>query len=66
MSIGKVIVLAIGIFIVASLIPDAVELLEVTNTTTWNNGTAALWGIITLVCIVTVVYYLLPGAWRGG
>ena len=66
MSVGKIIVIGIGVFIIAALLPDAIELLEVTNTTGWNAGTAALWGIITLVAIVTVVYYLLPSAWRGG
>ena len=76
MSIGKIIVLAIGIFIAASLLPDAIELIETANHTwtngtgvtfyNWNTATIALWGIISLVCIVTLVYYLLPNAWRGG
>ena len=64
MTIGKIIVLAIGIFIVASLLPSAIELVEVTDKTNWSTGAVAMWGIITLVSIVTVVYYILPRVWR--
>lgn len=65
MSIGKIIVLGIGIFVVASLLPSAIELIEATVTTNWSDGAVALWGIITLVAIVAVVFYLLPEKWRG-
>ena len=69
MTIGKVIVLAIGIFIVASLLPSAIELIETANhtyngTELWSSSAIAMWGIISLVAIVSVVYYLLPNMWR--
>ena len=66
MTIGKIIVLAIGIFVVASLLPSAIELIEGTTTTNWSDGAVAIWGVITLVAIVAVVFYILPPAWRGG
>ena len=66
MSIGKIIVLGIGIFIVASLLPDAIVLLEGYGTGNWSAATVALWTVVSLVALVAVIYYVLPPAWRGG
>jgi len=60
LSIGKVIMLVLGVYVVAALIPGAITTLTGANTTGWDTSTVALWGIIPLIVIIGIVWGILP------
>jgi hypothetical protein len=59
-TVGKVILMAIALFIMAAILPSAISDIEGANTTGWGEGTKALWGILALIAIVVIVLYMLP------
>lgn len=59
----KVFAIAIGIYFLAALLPDALSNFFSTDTTGWDAGSAALWGLIPLAIIGVLVYAYMP---RGG
>ena len=60
LSIGKIIMLVLGVYVTAALIPGAITTLTNASTTGWDASTIALWGIIPLIVIIGIVWALLP------
>ena len=60
LSIGKIIMLVLGVYVTAALIPGAITTLVGANTTGWDTSTVALWGIIPLIVIIGIVWAILP------
>ena len=60
LSIGKIIMLVLGVYVTAALIPGAITTLTDANTTGWDSSTVALWGIIPLIVIIGIVWAILP------
>ena len=60
LSIGKIIMLVLGVYVTAALIPGAITTLSNTSTDGWDASTIALWGIIPLIVIIGIVWAILP------
>jgi len=60
LTIGKIIMLVLGVYVIAALIPGAITTLSNTSTTGWDASTIALWGIIPLIVIISIVWGILP------
>jgi len=56
--LGKLIGLVLGAVFLGALAPTAITALNV-STTGWGAGPIALWGILTIVVVVGVVYLIL-------
>lgn len=62
MSIGWLMGVLLFILIAASVIPLAVNTIVGTDTTTWDDGSAALWVVIPIVIVASVVYMIARNA----
>ena len=65
LSIKKLIGLALGLYLVAYLLPAAITAIEGTNTTTWGTGTAGVWTVVGIVSVIGIVYMVWRSASRG-
>lgn len=52
--------LAIAVYFLSALVPGAISNFFDANTTGWDAGTVALWGIIPLAIIGLVVFKFVP------
>jgi len=55
MDVKTIVFLAIGIYVLAAVLPGALTAFFNASTTGWDTGTIALWTIIPLVVVVAVV-----------
>lgn len=60
MSIGAIVGLAIGVYVLAAILPSALSNFFNASTAGWDAGTVALWGIIPLVIIAVLLIRFLP------
>lgn len=51
---------AIGVIFVAALIPLALDDIFAVNTSAWDTGAAALWAVVGLAIVASVVLYFVP------
>jgi len=56
-------VVAISLYFLSAVLPGALDNIFGANTTTWDAGTVALWGLIPLAIIAAIVLVFIP---RGG
>lgn len=62
-SPGAIFSIGLGVIFAAAVLPIALNTFFSTNTTAWDAGTVALWGIVPLGVIAVVVFAFMP---RGG
>ena len=60
-SIKKLIGLALGLYLIAYLLPSAIGVIETTNTSTWGDGTAGVWTVVGIIAVIGIVYMV----WRS-
>ncbi|MHB1059784.1 MAG: hypothetical protein ACYC0F_18065 [Rhodanobacter sp.] len=65
MNINKPILIAVGVVIIAALIPSAITTINAVDTTTWDPGQIAIWGLLGLLVILAVVWPYLPKGTGG-
>ena len=52
---GLVIGIALAAIVVSAIVPTALNNLAAANTTTWDAGSIAVWGLLSIVVILAVV-----------
>jgi len=60
LSIGLIFSIGIGVYFLSALIPGALNNFFGANTTDWDAGTVALWGLIPLAIIAGIVLFFVP------
>lgn len=60
---ASILVLGIAIYFLSAVIPGAISNFFGANTTGWDTGTVALWGLIPLAIIAVLVFVFVP---KGG
>lgn len=55
MDSDKVIGIALGLYVLAAVLPAALDAFFAADTTGWDSGTVALWGLIPLLVIIFLV-----------
>lgn len=65
LSMDKIIGIALGVYVLAALIPSALTTFFGANTTGWDTATVALWGIIPLAIVILVVRSYFAGGGGG-
>lgn len=60
---AKAVGIAIGVYVLAAVIPGAIDSFETADTTNFSANTLALWGLIPLGIVVGLVLAFMP---RGG
>ena len=55
MDQDKIIGLALGLYVLAAVIPAALTQFFGADTTGWDAGTVALWGLIPLIAVIVLV-----------
>lgn len=63
LSPTSILVLGIGIYFLSAVIPGALSNFFGANTTGWDTGTVALWGLIPLAIVAVLVFIFVP---KGG
>lgn len=62
LSIGLIFSVGIGVYFLSALIPGALNNFFGANTTDWDAGTVALWGLIPLAIIAGIVLFFIPSS----
>jgi len=57
--IASVIALVLGLYVTAYLVPDAISSILNASTTGWDAGLVALWSVIPVMAIITIVVIVL-------
>lgn len=60
LTVSTVIMLAIGIYVVAAIIPGAITQITGANKSGWGTGEVALWGLLPLIIVVAIILLVLP------
>jgi len=55
MDSDKIIGIALGLYVLAAVLPSALNAFFDADTTGWDAGTVALWGLIPLLVIIFLV-----------
>lgn len=53
-----VVVLVIGIYLLATLLPDAITSINAANTSGWTTSQIAIWGVVSIVILAVVIMKL--------
>lgn len=61
LSPNKIFGIVLGLYFAAILVPPALSNIFNANTTGWDAGTIALWGLIPLAVIAVIIYRYMPG-----
>lgn len=64
-SPAKIFGIALGIYFLSALVPGAMDNFFAADTTGWDTGTIALWGIIPLAIIGLLVMKFVPRGNKG-
>lgn len=65
LSFQKIVGIALGIYVLAAVVPGALTNFFGADTSGWDAGSIALWGLIPLLVIVALAYAYLPGGRSG-
>lgn len=65
MDFKNIVNLALGLILIAALVPEGLEAIFSTDTTNWSLGAAALWTVIGVVVVIGLVINLLPASAGG-
>lgn len=63
LGVAAMVGLAIGIYVLAALIPGAITSLFGADTSSWDASTVALWAVVPIIVIAGILLVVLP---RGG
>ena len=67
MSLGTIIIIVVGVYLAANLLPSAITTWTAVNTTGWGTADAAVWGIGSLVIVVAILFFFMrAGGITGG
>lgn len=55
LNVQSIILLAIGIVVLAGVLPGAIETFEATDTSNWSSGTAAMFAVIIPAAVAGIV-----------
>lgn len=69
LTIKSIVLLSIGLTIMAAILPGALTSIDTATTTGWPTGAVAMWDIIIIVVVASVILGIVGGMWakrRGG
>ena len=53
--VGLIIGIALAAIVVSAIVPTALTNLQAANTTTWDAGSIAVWGLLSIVVILAIL-----------
>lgn len=59
-SLTAIVAFTVGIYLIAAMVPGALDTLFAVNTTGWDAGSAAVFALLPLLAIVGLLYLFLP------
>lgn len=60
-GINGIVMFAIGLTVMAAVVPAAISTIETTDTSLWGTGTASLWALLGLGAVAAVLFRILKG-----
>lgn len=66
MNTGLIVVIAVALLVASAILPTSLTNYFAADTTTWDPGTAAVYGLLPLLALLAIIGYKLNGSGTRG